>query len=198
MTTIKNILNNFNKKELKKYLIITIVIMLIVVVLGTLNLTQARYETDTNIKVEPNLAFFLVDVQSQSGQIKLDSMIPSTTPYLYTFNVSNFYKTKKANVDLKYTVEIITTTNMPLRYKIYKGSDYTTNQIDEDFYDSDENSMYYHHMKINDVEYLDYRERQTHTYTLWVEFPIEYKNSPDQYSGIIDLIDIKINAEQIV
>ena len=172
--------------------------MLLIIAIASLDFTQSRYETNTEIRMEPDLAFFIADVESQTGQIKLESMLPSTTPYLYKFNVANYKDTKKANVDLKYTIEIITTTNMPLNYKIYKGNNMVQNVVSNEYYVTDENGMYYHHMEIDDVSYFSYNQRQTDTYTLWVEYPIEYKYYPTEYAGIIDLVDVKINAEQVV
>ena len=43
-----------------------------------------------------------------------------------------------------------------------------------------------------------YTSNVTDTYVLWVSFPEMYKNNSDAYAGIIDLVDIKINAEQVV
>ena len=45
---------------------------------------------------------------------------------------------------------------------------------------------------------MNYNRQCTDTYTLWVEFPRTYINNPDAYSGVIDLVDVKINAEQVV
>lgn len=198
MKKIKDFLNNFNKKTLKRSLLFSLIVMLLIITIAAFDLTQARYETATEVRIEPDLAFFIVDVESQTGQIKLESMLPSTTPYLYTFNVSNFKDTKKANVDLKYSIEIITTTNMPLNYKVYKGTNTTSNKVSNDYFVTDDNGMYYRHLVINDVSYFNYNQKQTDVYTLWVEYPIEYKAYPKEYAGIIDLVDIKINAEQVV
>ena len=198
MKKIKEFLNNFNKKTLKRSLLFSLIVMLLIITIAAFDLTQARYETATEVRIEPDLAFFIVDVESQTGQIKLESMLPSTTPYLYTFNVSNFKDTKKANVDLKYSIEIITTTNMPLNYKVYKGTDMTNNKVSNDYFVTDENGMYYRHLVIDDISYFNYNQKQTDVYTLWVEYPIEYKAYPKEYAGIIDLVDIKINAEQVV
>jgi hypothetical protein len=195
---IKEFLNNFNKKTLKRSLLFSLIVMLLIITIAAFDLTQARYETATEVRIEPDLAFFIVDVESQTGQIKLESMLPSTTPYLYTFNVSNFKDTKKANVDLKYSIEIITTTNMPLNYKVYKGTNTNSNKVSNDYFVTDDNGMYYRHLVIDDVSYFNYNQRQTDVYTLWVEYPIEYKAYPKEYAGIIDLVDIKINAEQVV
>ncbi len=198
MKKIKEFLNNFNKKTLKRSLLFSLIVMLLIITIAAFDLTQARYETATEVRIEPDLAFFIVDVESQTGQIKLESMLPSTTPYLYTFNVSNFKDTKKANVDLKYSIEIITTTNMPLNYKVYKGTNMTNNKVSNDYFVTDDNGMYYRHLVINDISYFNYNQKQTDVYTLWVEYPIEYKAYPKEYAGIIDLVDIKINAEQVV
>ncbi len=198
MEKIKKILTYFNADDLKRYGIFSILIIFLIVLFISSNLTQARYENTTSVRVTPTLAFFVVDVESQTGQIKLDSMVPRNEPYLYSFNVSNFNQTKKANVDLTYSIEIITTTNMPLNYRIFAGSDLSTNEIDSDTFDTDENGVYYRHLVINNVNTLNYNTRQTDVYTLWVEFPETYKDYPDSYAGIIDLVDIKINAEQVV
>lgn len=198
MKKIKEFLNNFNKKTLKRSLLFSLIVMLLIITIAAFDLTQARYETATEVRIEPDLAFFIVDVESQTGHIKLESMLPSTTPYLYTFNVSNFKDTKKANVDLKYSIEIITTTNMPLNYKVYKGTDMTNNKVSNDYFVTDENGMYYRHLVIDDISYFNFNQKQTDVYTLWVEYPIEYKAYPKEYAGIIDLVDIKINAEQVV
>lgn len=197
MKGIKKIISHINKKDFKVYLIFSIVFIVTIIVLGSLKLTQARYETVTRINASPVLAFFIVDVQSQTGQIRLEEMIPRNEPYLYTFNVSNFNGNKRANVDLTYSIEVITTTNMPLEFKIYKGNN-SVNVIDSDTFDMDSNGVYYRHLVINNVSTFSYNADATDVYTLSVEFPLQYKNNPNDYAGIIDLVDIKINAEQVV
>lgn len=198
MKGFKKIISNINKKDFRRYLLFSILFIVTIIVIGSLKLTQARYETVTRINVSPNLAFFIVDVQSQTGQIKLEGMVPRTDPYLYTFSVSNFNSSRRANVDLTYSIEIITTTNMPLTFKIFKGSGSTVDEIDSDTFSTDTNGVYYRHLVINDISSFSYNTDSTDLYTLWVSFPEQYKSSPMEYAGIIDLVDIKINAEQVV
>ena len=198
MKRFKKFISNINKRDFKRYFLFSILFIITMIVLGSVKLTQARYETVTRINVSPNLAFFIVDVQSQTGQIKLEGMVPRVNPYLYTFNVSNFSGNRRANVDLTYSIEIITTTNMPLNFKIYKGANSTTDEIDSDTFTTDTNGVYYRHLVINDASTFSYSTNATDVYTLWVEFPEQYKSSPAEYAGIIDLVDIKINAEQVV
>lgn len=195
---IRKIIKNIDKKNFLKYAIFSIIFIVNIFLLSTFNITEAKYETDTRVKIAPSIAFFVVDVGTQVGSIKLESMIPRTDPYLYTFNVSNFNSEKKTNVDLTYSIEIITTTNMPLNFRIFKGNDLTSNQIDADTFTTDENGMYYRHLVIDDISSMPYSQYKTDVYTLWVEFPLENKNNPDSYQGVIDLIDIKIDAEQVV
>ena len=198
MKGLKKFISKFNKKDFRRYLFFSILLIITIVAIGTFKITQARYESQTDINVSPNLAFFVVDVGSQTGQIQLDSMLPSDTPYIYSFNVSNFKDNKRANVDLTYSIEIITTTNMPLNFKIYKGNSSTQDEIDSDTFTTDSNGVYYRHLLINDISTFSYSANQTDVYKLWVEFPLQYKNNPNDYAGIIDLVDIKINAEQVV
>ena len=194
----RELVKKINKHDFKTYFFFSILVIITVFSLGTLQFTQARYKDSATLSASPNLAFFIVDVASTSGQIKLEDMIPSNDPYLYTFNVSNFNSEKHANVDLTYSIEIITTTNMPLNFKIYKGSNMEQNEIDSDVINTDDNGVYYRHLIINDVSTMNYQDDCTDVYTLWVEFPKSYMNYPDSYSGIIDLVDIKIDAEQVV
>ena len=87
---------------------------------------------------------------------------------------------------------------MHLNFRIFKGNDFQQNQIDSDTTTTDDDGVYYRHLVINDASTMDYDDDCTDTYTLWVEFPLSYKDYPDAYAGIIDLVDIKINAEQVV
>lgn len=198
MKELKKFISKINKQDFRRYFIFSILLIITIVAVGTFKITQARYESATKIKVSPNLAFFVVDVGSQTGEIKLEGMLPSETPYLYSFNVSNYQNGKRANVDLTYSIEIITTTNMPLNFKIFKGSGSSVNEIDSDTVTTDVNGVYYRHLLINDVSTFRFNTDSTDVYTLWVEFPVSYKSSPKEYAGLIDLVDIKINAEQVV
>ena len=198
MKGIKKVFKNIDKNSFRKYLMFSFLIMGLLITFSALDFTQARYETNTEINVSPSLAFFIVDVQSETGQIKLEEMVPREQPYLYVFNVSNFNTERRANVDLTYSIEIITTTNMPLDFRIFKGAGMTTNEIDSDTTTTDVNGVYYRHLVINDVSTMSYTTDTTDVYTLWVKFPSSNMNKPDEYQGVIDLVDIKINAEQVV
>ena len=194
----KKFFGNINSRDFKLYLFFSILFVVTLVSIGGFKLTQARYESETIVNIEPSLAFFIVDVTNTSGQIKLDGIVPRSTPYLFTFNVSNFNSAKRANVDLKYSIEIVTTTNLHLNFKIFKGNNLEQNVIDTDTTVTDDNGVYYRHLVINDISVMNCDANHTDTYVLWVDFPVSYMSYPDSYEGVIDLVDIKINAEQVV
>lgn len=194
---LKGIFKNVDVHKFNKGLFFSILLILTLIAIGSINFTQARYENETNISISPTLAFFIVDVESQTQHIKLEEMTPRVEPYLYTFNVSNFNSEKRANVDLTYAIEIITTTNIPLNYQVFKGNG-TSNSIDADTTTTNTDGVYFRHLVMNGVSTMNYNADVTDTYTLRVEFPIEYKNNAEAYEGIIELVDIKINAEQVV
>ena len=198
MKGIKKVMKNVDIKDFKKYLLFSFLFVATLIAISTIDLTKSRYENETYIRIKPTLAFFVVDVTTQSGQIKLESMTPRTNPYLYTFNVSNFHNNKRANVDLTYTIEIITTTNMPLTFQIYRGNGVSQNEIDSDVTTTNDDGVYFRHLVINDTNTMLYTTNTTDVYTLSVTFPETYKANADDYAGIIDLVDIKINAEQVV
>lgn len=211
LVDIKKVISNVDKKAFAFYLFFTLLLLATLIVLSTVKFTQARYESNAEVNFTPSIAFFIVDVESVSGQIRLEEMIPRAQPYTYVFEVSNFNDEKRANVDLTYSIEIITTTNMPLKFKVYKGINSTQDIISSSTFTTDDNGVYYRHLVINDVSTMTYSANHTDTYVLSVEFPIAsiqsplpsptptpYNHNPDAYAGIIDLVDIKINAEQVV
>ena len=198
MEKIREILANVNRKDFIRYSVFSILFMITIVVISTLKFTEARYESNVSLDVAPTIAFFVVDVESQTGQIKLESMIPRDESYKYRFDVSNFTPTKHANVDLTYSIEITVTTNLPLDFKIYKGTNSNVDEIDHDTTSTDDNGVYYRHLVIDGASTMDYDDDVTDIYVLEVDFPMTSAVYPDVYAGIIELVDIRINAEQVV
>ena len=198
MIKLKNIISKFNTNELKNYLILSVLIIVTIVIISNVHFTEAKYTTDTEVSISPNFAFFIVDVSTQVQHLELDSIIPRVAPYTYTFNVSNFKGNKKANVDLTYSIEVITTTNLPLNIKLFSGT--TTNGA-ENFQETvtqNDDDVYFRHLLFNSVGTMSYSTQTTNTYTLWVEFPASYASTADGYAGVIELVDIRIVAEQVV
>ena len=198
MKELKNILAKFDTKVLKRYFLISLLIIIAIFILSKVEITRAKYETSTDVALAPNFAFFIVDVTNQTHSFRLDNIVPSASPYTYLFNVSNFQGNKKANVDLTYSIEIITTTNLPLNIKLYRGTDLTVEGQYTDTTTVNSDGVYFRHLLYNSVSTMAYSTEHTDTYTLWIEFPESYKNNSIGYAGVIELVDVEIRAEQVV
>ena len=198
MKEIKRIFKRLNMRDFSLYLFFSILLVVTLVAIGKFDITQARYESEATVSVEPDLAFFIVDVGTTSGHVKIDGIVPSAGAVDFDFTVSNFNATKHAEVDLTYTIEIVTTTNMPLDFEIYKGANSNVDIIDNDYTTTDANGVYYRHLVVNDVTTMAFNQNVTDTYKLSVTYPLSAKDNPDAYAGIIDLVDVVIRAEQVV
>ena len=192
----RKIIKKINKEKFwffGKYIIIFVLFTLII---NLFEITYSKYSSNASGDAEANIAFFIVDVGTYENTISLNNLEPSDMDYIYTFNVNNYKDNKKVNVKLEYSIEFITTTNLPLTYKIYKGdSDENIITSSEIFTDGD---MYFNKLSTNVISSFSYEEKQTDKYTLVVNFPKSYNSSPDEYQGLIDSFIIKINATQII
>ena len=194
----KELLSRFDKKLLLRLIILSCFIIITLLIIRNYRFTKSKYETITDVEIKPTIAFFIADVKSYNDSIKLEEIVPRSEPYLYSFTVSNFKGEEKANVDLTYSIEFITTTNMPLEYKLYKEDDLNHDITSSTSYTTDSNGMYYKHLYIDGVSSLKYNAKNTHTYVLSVEFPEIYKDNPVDYSGVVELIEVYVHAEQEV
>jgi len=191
----------FNTNLLKRSLFISFLMIAIIILVGGGAITYSRLETNGKVRVNPTIAFYFVGVESQTKTMRLESIVPRTEPYLYYFNISNYDETtqKKANVNLTYRVEFITTTNLQLDYELYEYGDNThTNLITNSNITQDENGVYYKHMSTGIVKNLTYDNRTTHSFVLSVRLPETYKNYPDELAGVLELIEVKVDSEQMV
>ena len=194
----KGLLSHFDKKLLLRLIVLSCLIIITLIVIRNYKFTKSKYETITDVEVTPTIAFFVTDVKSYNDSIKLEEIVPRSNPYLYSFTVSNFKDNKRANVDLTYSIEFISTTNLPLNFKLYREDDLENDITSSTSFTTDSNGMYYKHLFIDEVSSLKYSLDSTDTYILSVEFPEIYKSNPDDYSGVVELIEVYVHAEQEV
>ncbi len=198
MKGLKRIITKFDLSVFKKYFILSFIIIISVFILSRLEFTAAKYVTDTDVSLSPDFAFFIVNVSTQSATIRLDNMVPRDRAYEYTFQVSNFKGTEKANVDLTYSIEVISTTNLPLMIKLFKGTN--TNQTPNytETITANSDGVYFKHLLYSGVSTMLFNNRYTDTYTLWVQYPVSAMDEAEGNAGVIELIDVEIRAEQVV
>ena len=190
-----NIIKNINKTKFLFFFKYIAIFLLVVFIINIMEITYSKYSSSANGDAAANIAFFIVDVGTYENTISLNNLEPSNNDYIYKFTVNNFKNNKRTNVKLDYNLEFVTTTNLPLTYKIYKegtNNIITSNEIIQD------GDMYFNKLSTNEAGSFSYEENQTEEYTLVVNFPITYNDKPDEYQGLIDSFMIKINAIQRV
>lgn len=190
-----NIIKNINKTKFLFFFKYIAIFLLVVFIINIMEITYSKYSSSANGDAVANIAFFIVDVGTYENTISLNNLEPSNNDYIYKFTVNNFKNNKRTNVKLDYNLEFVTTTNLPLTYKIYKegtNNIITSNEIIQD------GDMYFNKLNTNEAGSFSYEENQTEEYTLVVNFPITYNDKPDEYQGLIDSFMIKINATQRV
>ena len=117
----------FTEKRIKLISKINTFLIAFLVMIILFPMALSKYETTATGNINSNIAFYLNKTGYQSNNIKLTELKPSPNPYVYTFTVGNQDGTKISEVDIEYTVKIVTTTNLPLRYLLYENEDYQSN-----------------------------------------------------------------------
>lgn len=172
-------------------------ILFIILIFILLNRTFAKYKTEATSQAEIQAAFYLLNDEYQTAEVKLDSLEPRDDEYVYSFSVSNNKSNKRTETSLEYELKIVTTTNLPLSYKLYKNEDYKTgtNIITSDTILPDEYGTFFRTI-CTEKEIFTYSENKTNIYTLVVKFPKEYNKT--EYQDIIEAIAIEIESKQLI
>lgn len=185
-----------SKKAVVKLIIIVVLVVTAVFLIKNI---MARYESSGSSVAKIETALFIINESYQTMNINLNSMIPRTEPYVHSFSISNNDGTYRTEVELEYDLQIQTTTNLPLTYELYLNQDYNDNNaqniITENSIDTDEYGTYFKKIK-TDTKKFGYNNNETNTYQLVIYFPETYKEI--EYQDIIENIEIKVNAKQVI
>lgn len=196
----KSYKNKFDTKRTSYFTKMFFIIVFICFALNLIGIGLSKYESNLTSKAKTTVAFFLIEEGTYEKNLPLGKITPSKDKYVYPFTISNHNDQRKTDVSIEYTVTFITTTNLPLKYSIYKNENYQTKNatdliINKEIY-QDENGVYYNNLIIDDVGNFTYSENQTDIFNLVVEFNEEYQNSPIDYSGYVDLVKVIVDAKQ--
>lgn len=159
----------------------------------------SRYNSTAHLSLDIQSALFIVEPGEMSYNIDVGKILPSKEPYIYTFSISNFNDKQTTDVDLEYMLDIQTTTNLPLSYRLYYEK-YDLNQSDDIIsreLRQDEDLSWYNYFTVGGKHEFTYKENQTDIYYLVIEFSDSYKNSLE-YSDAVENIQIIIKAKQII
>lgn len=161
--------------------------------------SYAFYNSKNDLILDIQTAMYVIDEGEMTFNIDLDKIIPSDEPYVYAFSVSNFNATTESDVDLEYELNLETTTNMPLSYKLYYGS---YNRENDDIIASrqlkqDVDNSWYNVLEVSGKRQFTYKEKKTDNYYLVIDFPLAYKNNIE-YSDAMENIQVVIKSKQII
>lgn len=188
--------------DFKKFIFVIKFPLLIIVLLTLLFLmpsTLSRYQSKAISSSSAPVAYYAMSTNYFTDHILLDEILPSNEPYVYNFDISNTKNNKRTEVNLEYELSLKTTTNLPLRYYLYKNQNYTdTNAntiIISDITSMDDDGTYFRVMKAA-KENFSYALDQINHYQLVVYFPETTTDS--SYQGTYESIEITIDSKQIV
>ena len=191
----------FSKKKFVLFNKINLLIIILLILLKLLPVTLSRYESNATGETNTNIAYYLLEPNYYTDNIKLNTLGIQQEPYVYNFTISNFNENDHSEVDLTYILSIVTTTNIPLRYELYENEDYTsinkTNLIttNNTVIEPDSDGTYFQTITMNEEEML-YSEDITNSYTLLIYYDVN--NADSKYQDTIEGIRIIIDSKQEV
>lgn len=186
-------------KKFLKYNRLTIAIIILAILLFIVPITYSRFQSTRTPNTEIETAFYIIDSNYETKSVHLDDLVPSDTPYTYNFTVANNNGTDRAETDIEYTIEITSTTNLPLTYALYLNQEYTdedsTNIIINDTTQPDEYGTYFKKM-VTESKKFSHLKDESNSYQMTVVFPKEYEDF--EYQGIIEGINITVKSKQVI
>lgn len=176
-------------------------VLLLFLLLGTFFAqSYAKYETNAKLSANIDKAIYLLKDEKLTFNIDPEAIIPSDTAYQYTFTVSNYNDTENGDINLKYYIQLKTTTNLPITLKLVRNEQYTsssTNIANGYTLVQDEDNAWYKLYTKSPTYEFQYNVRRKDTYILVVEYPLVYKTYL-QYAGVPENIEVAIYSEQKV
>ena len=205
------------KRRFKFILVLAIAMMIYRTFFGSYSLFESEASSTASIDV----AFFILEDKYETQTIVLDDMEPGDVQYI-KFSVANYLEAENqdeedvvSETDMRYKLKIRTTTNLPLKYELYRNQsldqDNLVNVLDEDYSEEmylDSYNTYFRRLVldnesaalklegITDSGDFDKEDPVKITYILRVELPSSCKEI--EYQDIMDCIEISIDGRQIL
>ena len=171
---------------MKKRILIIIVMFMLISVSG---ITYSLYTNMTKKEIPISLASFSVGIErKESLDINLSDLEPGSIN-LYDFSVLNNTDESMSDVSISYNIILKTGNYIPLDIKLYDSSDNVLFDSKDGTRNNDNELI----LKTDDI-IMPYSKSVKNDYTLEVVFPEEY--SGEEYSGLVDYINLTIEASQ--
>lgn len=200
---LKEKFNNIKFLEEKRRFLLFMLILLLSLFLAyfLFKSAYASYQSSARLVTNIDKAIYLIESDKMSFNIDPDQIVPSLDPYTYKFSVSNFNDSKSSEMNILYSVNVITTTNLPISIQLYRNENFddpaavglltgarTVQDTDGSWYNIYDNVQQFE---------FDYKNKITDIYTLVVNFPKSYSSSTT-YADCIENIEVVIDSEQKV
>ena len=200
---LKEKFNNIKFLEEKKRFLLFMLILLLSMFIACFLIKSAYASYSSSAKLVTNIdkAIYLINSDKMSFNIDSDQIVPSLEPYTYKFSISNFNDSKRSEINILYSIKIITTTNLPISIQLYRNenpddANATGLLTGARTVQDDDGSWYNIYDNLQQFEF-DYKNKITDIYTLVVNFPKSYSSSTT-YADCIENIEIIIDSEQKV
>ena len=156
----------------------------------------SKYQAITSSNANIDIAFYVIDSSMETESLVMKEIEPSSEPYIYTFTVQNYDKNGRLETNAKYSISVVSTTNIPFRYELYKVTDSSRENISlgETIF-QDEDLMYFRQILSPEFEF-GFLSDQIDLYQLYIYYPEEYDSYV--YQNIVENINITINSKQVL
>lgn len=183
------------KKIMRLYAKLVILVLCMLIISRIFVLVLSKYESISNSYANVDIAFYLFKEDYKTMTINLASIVPQDNKYIFEFTIGNEDGIETAEVDIEYELTLRTTTNLQLTYELYKNQDSENNIIIDNNVLADEHGTYFRKMTTEKC-FLPYSEGTTNLYQLVINFPANYNQ--EKYQDIIELLEITVNAKQVI
>lgn len=186
------------KKRIRLFQKLVILLICFGIILRIFTLILSKYQSVANSNANIDIAFYLLKEDYKEMKLNLSAIFPQNDVFTYKFSIGNQEGDRVAELDIEYDLSILTTTNLPLTYELYKNQEYTepgavnilkTNEIQKD-----EDGTYFRVME-TEKEELYFKYPKTNVYQLVVHFPENYNTT--NYQDILEILKIEVNGKQI-
>lgn len=161
----------------------------------------ATYQSTVDLDIKIENAVYLLEEDKINFNMTTDGIVPSTEAYVYSFTIANYNDEKQSEVDLIYKLSMRTTTNLPLKYELYRNPATSptdgVNLLTEQETVQDEDGAWYHEFTLDDTYTFLYEDKTIDTYYLLVYFDSSYSNNVE-YADSIENIEITVDSKQII
>lgn len=178
----------------KKIYICIVLVLIILILIFKLPGTLSKFSSSLSGAATGGIAFYVIEPEYQSKDIKLDEMFPREEEYKYYFSVANYKDEKRLETNAEYSIIIRTTTNLNLEYKLFK-KDSDEDILVEKNTEPDQDGTYFNIMETK-KEKFGFKENQKNEYVLSIKFPIEY--IAYDYQDVVESVEIIIDSAQVI